>query len=134
MDPEAEATEFFKTILGEPGEPVPVVDVADLKAMWTFTQEWTAKHGNRAVGLTAYTGPQKQICSPGADVRAVNYRCTLLRLIEMTIRPMWAGGDVSDAALKVAATMDLKWMAMGVVYSGTDMNEFLAQVHQETAA
>ena len=47
----------------------------------------------------------KQVCSPGADVRAVSYRCQRLGLFEWLLRPAWTGGDLSENAFKVAARM-----------------------------
>jgi hypothetical protein len=46
----------------------------------------------------------------------------------------WPGGQPSDAAFKVAARMELKWMGVGVVQNGLPFNVegFLAQVHGES--
>jgi hypothetical protein len=130
MDPEA--AELFKAAFGEPGEPVPTVDVEDLKKMWAFTEE--GRRSNKATGLHAYAGPRQQICSPGADERAVSYRCTMLGLMEMIFRRMWSGGGWSDASFKAAANMEMKWMAVGVVYNGGEVLEKFFEEVQKAAA
>jgi hypothetical protein len=60
-------------------------------------------------------GIWKQLCSPGADIRAVSYRCQMLGLLEIMLRAAWTGGELSANAFKVAARMDTHWMAAGVV-------------------
>jgi hypothetical protein len=56
-------------LIGKAGEPVPVVDVVDIKVMWVYSQELEARHpGGVAVGVNVW----KQLCSPGADIRVVS--------------------------------------------------------------
>ena len=119
-------------LFGKAGEPVPVVDVADIKVMWAQIQELKAQHpGGVAVGV----GIWKQLCSPGADIRAVSYRCQMLGLLEMMLRAAWTGGEISANAFKVAARMDLRWMAVGVAQNGFPFSlvEFLAEAQREAA-
>jgi hypothetical protein len=117
---------------GKAGEPVPVVDVADIEVMWTRFQELKAQHPG---GVAVEAGIFKQFCSPGADIRAVSYRCQMLGLMEMMLRPVWTGGELSLNALKVAARIDLHWMAVGVAQNGFPFNleGFLAEVLREAA-
>jgi hypothetical protein len=117
---------------GKAGEPVPVVDVADIKAMWTNFRELEAQHP-RGVGVEA--GIFKQLCSPGADIRAVSYRCQMLGLLEMMLRPVWTGGEISASAFKVAASIDMHWMAVGIPQNGFpfSLEEFLGEVQREDA-
>ena len=116
-------------LIGKADDPVPSVDPADLKKLWTYSQEVRAKYGNRCVA----TGIEvlKLMCSPGADTRAVSYRCSMLGLLEMMLESAWAGGQLSENAFTVAAQMELKWMGVGEVYRGLpfDAGEFLGQVH-----
>jgi|SRR5580693_8547050 hypothetical protein len=119
-------------LIGKAGEPVPVVDVADIKVMWTHGQELKAQHpGGVAVGMDVW----KQLCSPGADVRAVAYRYGMWGLLEMMLRAAWTGGEPSENAFKVAARMDLDWMPVSVVQNGLPFNleGFLAEVQREAA-
>jgi hypothetical protein len=118
--------------IGKAGEPVPVVDVADIKVMWTHSQELKAQHPG---GSTVSVDIWKQLCSPGADVRAVFYRCSMLGLLEMMLRAAWTGGELSENAFKVVATMDLDWMQVGVVQNGLPFNleGFLAEAQREAA-
>jgi hypothetical protein len=115
--------------IGKAGEPVPVVDVADIKAVWAHGRELKALHpGGVAVELDVW----KQVCSPGADIRAVTHRCQRLGLWEWLLRPAWTGGNLSENAFKVAARIDLCWMAPGVTQSGTGVEEFLEEVFAES--
>ena len=77
MDPEA--AELFKAAFGDLGEPVPTVDVEDLKRCGFLLK--SPGVSKKATGLRAYAGPPQQICSPGSDVRAVTYRCTMLGVV-----------------------------------------------------
>ena len=76
----------------------------------------------------------KHVLPAGADILSVSYRCSMLGLLEMRMRSMWTGGELSEATFKVAAKMDLTWMAVGVAHKGMEMDELLAQVHQEAAS
>jgi hypothetical protein len=119
-------------LIGKAGEPVPVVDAADIKVMWTYGLELKAQHpGGVAVGMDVW----KQLCSPGADIRAVAYRYGMLGLLEMMLRAAWTGGELSENAFKVAARMDLVWMPVGVVRNGLpfSLEGFLAEVQREAA-
>jgi hypothetical protein len=114
-------------LIGNAGEPVPVVDVADIKAVWAHGQELRAQYPE---GVAVELDVWKQVCSPGADIRAIAHRCQRLGLLEMLLRPAWTGGDFSENALKVAARMDLHWMAPGVTQK-SGVEEFLGEVFAE---
>jgi hypothetical protein len=114
-------------LMGKAGEPVPVVDVADIKAVYAHGREMRALlPGGLAVEIDVW----KQVCTPGADVRAVSYRCQTLGVLEWLLRAAWTGGDLSENAFKVAAKMDLHWMAPGVAQK-SGVEEFLAEVFLE---
>lgn len=110
-------------LIGKAGEPVPVVDVADLKAVWAFRQKLPR--------VAVEIGVLNQVCSPGADIRAVNYRYQKLGVLEWLLRSAWTGGDLSENAFKVAARMDLHWMEPGVSQNGLGVEEFIAEVFAE---
>jgi hypothetical protein len=118
-------------LVGKPGDAVPVVDPADLKVLWTYSQELRAKYpnGGVATGIEVF----KHMCSPGADTRAVSYRCQMLGLLELMLEFAWPGGQPSEAAFKVASRMALRWMSVGVPQKGLafDLEGFLAEVQGE---
>jgi hypothetical protein len=121
-----------KVFMGKPGEAVPTVDSSDLKALWNCYQELGAQHPEGSVGIAI--GALQRICSPGADVRAVAYRYGMLRVLAGMLEASWPGGQPSDAVFKVAARMELKWMAVGVVQNGLpfDVEKFLTEIHAES--
>lgn len=89
-------------LLGKPGESVPVVDAADLKVMWEYSQKPDA-----ATGMAACKD-----LFPNVDlVEATGYRLTILRRLQS----VWVGGEPSENAFKVAATIDLTWPPVGVI-------------------
>jgi hypothetical protein len=114
-------------LMGKAGEPVPVVDVADIKAVWAHGQELKAQHPG---GVAVEIGVYKRVCSPGADILAVTQRCQRLGLWEMMLRSAWTGGGFSENAFKVAARMDLHWMTP-VATQELGVEEFLAEVFAE---
>ena len=122
----------FDVLFGKAGEPVPVADVADIKLMWAHYQELKAQHPG---GVAVEMGVWKQLCSPGADIRAVSYRCSMLGMLEMMLRAAWSRGDLSENAFKVAARMDLEWMAVGVVRNSLpfSLEQFLVEVQGQAA-
>jgi hypothetical protein len=98
--------------------------------MWAHYQESKAQHpGGVAVGVDIW----RPLCSPGADIRAVWYRCSMLGLLEKMLRAAWAGGELSENTFKVAARIDLEWMAVGVAQNGLpfSLEGFLAEVQRE---
>jgi hypothetical protein len=115
--------------IGKPGEAVPAVDPADLKAVWAYQQETAARYPQG--GVFTGMGVLKHLCSPGADVRAVWYRSMMLGLLERMLESAWPGGKPSEAAFTVTSRMELKWMGVGVPSRGLpfDVGEFLGQVH-----
>jgi hypothetical protein len=122
----------INVLFGKAGELVPVVDVADIQVMWAHGQELKAQHPG---GVAVEVGIYKQLCSPGSDIRAVSYRCQMLGLLEMMLRAAWTGGELSVNAFKVAAKMDLHWIAVGVAQNGFpfSLEGFLAEVQREAA-
>jgi hypothetical protein len=118
-------------LIDKAGEPVPIVDVADIKAVWARCRELRTQHPAGGGMALVELGVWKQVCSPGADIRAVTHRCLRLGLWEMLLRPAWTGGDFSESAFKVAARMDLHWMAPGIAEEGLGVEEFLAEVFAE---
>jgi hypothetical protein len=120
--------EGLDALIGKAGDPVPVVDPADMKAMREFEQGLKKRHPDEPFGVGM--GLLQQVCSPGADVRAVSYRLNLLAMLEMMLEATYPGGHVSDHALNIAAEMELTWMPVGVPQKsmGFNVEAFLGQV------
>jgi hypothetical protein len=118
--------------IGKAGDAVPAVDPADLKQLWTYSQELRAKYPNG--GIATGIEVLKHMCSPGADTRAVSYRCQMLGLLELMLESAWPGGQPSESAFKVAARMELRWMGVGVPQKGLpfDAERFLAEIRGES--
>lgn len=130
---------------GEPGTPVPVVDVDDVKTIAQMLRELEREHPGRQFGVDLEA--IKHICKPGADVHAVYYRLTplsLLKFISETkmdnpevqaqisqlqskIAPLIQGGEFTDAAFRATARIPMEWMGPGVAKEGLpfDFDEFL---------
>ena len=129
---ENEDEEAMEKLIGKPGEPVPAVDFADIKAAWAVMQDVKKRdpQGRMAICSTVY----ERVCSPGADIRAVCYRLSMLGIFERLLKPAYSG-QWTDAALKAASTMELTWMEVGKVYKGLpfDAVAFLLQARAEAA-
>ena len=129
---EDDGKEPWRKLFGEPGEPVPAVDFADMKAMLAFRQDVekrNLKGGQVIIGMRAY----QSVCSPGADVRAISYRLTMLAMLGHYIEA-YPGGNSSDAALKAAAKMELTWLPDGGSQGFPfDVMKFLEEAQAEAA-
>jgi len=99
--------------LGPPGGPVPSVVSADLKAVWEKHERIVSRHppGSVATGRGVFEG----VCSPGADMRAIGYRCTMLSLLEYfegdRLAAWKESGQFQEGVFKVAATIPMTWIA-----------------------
>jgi hypothetical protein len=130
---EDDSKEAMGKLLGPPGEQVPEVDFADMKAMWDFIQDTKKRHPKGRVGIGE--GIWRKLCSPGADIHAVSYRLTMLGLFEQFLEPAYPGGHWSESALKAASKMELTWLSVGVQQNGFpfDVLEFLGRARAEAA-
>jgi hypothetical protein len=114
---------------GEPGEPVPVVDPQDIKTIWREEQELQARNPGQQVATGM--GLAEQLCTPGADIRAVGYRTTLIWMMTQfaseQITPFIKDGQPTDSVFRAAAKIPLEWMGVGIVRQGPpfDPDEFL---------
>lgn len=129
-----DATHFWPG--GNAGEPVPAVDAADIKSVWTIHQDLRPRHPRGAVGVDISI--IKRACSPGADIRAVTYRLGMLELLEMCpgdlLAPWKRSGAFNEGVFRVAATIPMKWMEPGVPQSGFpfDVDAFVQELHKES--
>ncbi|HYK49258.1 MAG TPA: hypothetical protein VEU94_06005, partial [Terriglobales bacterium] len=62
---------------GAPGEPVPVVDPEDVKAVWQIFDEVRRTHPGTAVGVAGLA----KVLRPGANVPAVTFRAGMIGLV-----------------------------------------------------
>jgi hypothetical protein len=103
----------YPSPFGTPGEPVPIVDAADLKAAWNFFRQIESEHpgGGIAVGMELI----KRTCNAGAAIGAVTYRCQMLGLLEMcrgnAVMTWKRNGRFDEAVFRVAANIPMKWPA-----------------------
>ena len=72
--------------------------------------------------------------SPGRGHYVDCDRCGQLGMFELWLRRIWTGGEPSEAAFKAAATMELKRMAIGVVYKGDEIMERFVEELRKAAA
>jgi hypothetical protein len=130
---------------GEPGTPVPVVNIDGLKAVAHVWDELQRQHPGTQFGIGV--GAIEHICKHGADVRAVCYRLGQLGLLKLIseqkvddpegqahivkfqskITQLMQDGEFTDAAFKAIARVPMEWMAVGVVREGPpyDFEELL---------
>jgi hypothetical protein len=120
---------------GTPGEPVPTVDAAELKSVWSTYRQVELDHPSGAVGICVEL--LKQVCSVGADVFAVSYRCRMIWLLEMcradALLPWKRTGQFDEAIFRVAANIPMKRMAVGVPQSDLpfDVDAFIEQLQEK---
>ena len=63
--------------IGNPGEDVPTIDVADLKSLWSIYRDMETR--NVGVGIRII----RDACSAGADIGAVLYRGSMIEVLEI---------------------------------------------------
>lgn len=110
--------------------PISPVDPDDLRKMWAFMLE---NQDSKAIGIEIF----KSICSAGADVLAVWYRASVLKLCEhVGLLSRWRNdGRLDDAVITVAADFPMDKMEAGVVHKALplDVEEFLKRIDAESA-
>lgn len=130
MDDDAEQQRLMELFgYGRAGEPVPVVDAEDVRAVWELGQE-TAKENpgrNVAIGVEIF----RHACKPGANVSAVTYRTRKIDMLR-TIAPEVMEPlpkDKFDAVLQTVATIPMEWVGVGVHHGWAfDPSDFIRQV------
>jgi len=132
--PRMSTDQFFHG--GKPGESVPTVEMADLKAAWAIYNEIESRHPGRKVAVGSSV--VEKVCSPGADISAVIYRIWMLGFLEMlpgNLLSRWKEKErLDDAVFTVIARVPMKWMEIGVVRSDLpfDVQSFLEELRQES--
>jgi hypothetical protein len=100
-------------------DPVAAVTPADLKSVWAMQDDVQARFPGEQVMI----GVQQweSACSPGADVRAVFFRVSILRILQMLsgsgalISPWLHDGKPDDAVFKVVATLPMTGLQPGTI-------------------
>jgi hypothetical protein len=114
---------------GEPGEPVPEVDPDDLRAVWEQGRDLQVRHPGQHVATGLYA--LQSICKPGADIRVVAYRASMLSLITTFaaehLAPWTKEGQLDEAVFHAAAKVRMEWMGVGIIRQDfpVDMDGFL---------
>jgi hypothetical protein len=121
---------------GKPGEPVPEVDVDDIKAVAQGCDAILRDAPGEQIGIGFEV--IEQFCKPGADARSVMYRhgqLSLLKLMaqhklipEDTANKFITDNGFTDAAFRAMAGIPIQWMEVGVVRDSPpyDFDEFLS--------
>jgi hypothetical protein len=122
---------------GNPGEPVPTVDMEDLKSVWTRYRDIESAHPElKTAGVESTL--IKAICSAGADIHAVMYRLWMLGFLEMipgNLLGKWKENKrFDDTVFKIIARIPMKWMEHGVPQSELpfDVQSFLEELRRES--
>ena len=120
---------------GHPSGPVPTVNVADFKSVWAIYQDIESRHPRGTVGIDNRV--IEHACSPGADIRAVTYRCGMLQILEMLrgdpLATWKQSGQFQEAVFRVAARIPMTWMGEGLSHSlPFDVDAFFEEVRKES--
>jgi len=118
------------------GEPVPQVDPADVKAVWTIREDVEKRYPGKQVGIGR--GIFEHVCKPDADIAAVVYRVGMLRILvqhgDENLTPWMNNGEPGDALFRAAAQIPMEWIGVGVDHEGLpfEVEEFLRRARGET--
>jgi hypothetical protein len=123
------------TFGGQPGTPVPEVDPADIKIVYSADCELQARHPGQTVAIGREVF--KHICSPGANLPAVSCRTATIQLLEMILLDLlseWRkGSQMDERVFLAAASIPLEWQKVGVVRHGLpfDVEAFMRRVREQ---
>jgi hypothetical protein len=125
------------SLIGNSGEPVPTVEMGDLKSAWNIYQDIESRHPGKQVGVDISV--IQHACSATADVRAVTYRCGMLQVLERLaadrLVPWKGNGRLDDGVFSVAARIPMNWIGVGIPQSGLpfDVGSFFDELRLESA-
>jgi hypothetical protein len=120
--------------------PVAAVAPADLKSVWAMQDDVQARSPGHQFAISA--GLWKSACSPGADVGAVFFRVSMLRILQKLsgsgglISPWLHDGKPDDAVFKVVATVPMTGLQLGTPRQGLpfDAEELIKLIKKESEA
>ena len=119
-------------------KPVAAVAPADLKSVWAMQDDVQARSPGQQVTISVDLW--KSACSAGADVRAVFFRVSMLRMLQMLsgsgglISPWLHDGKPDDAVFKVVATLPMIGLQLGTPRQGFpfDAEELIKLIKKES--
>jgi hypothetical protein len=100
--------------LNNPNNPIPIVDPADIRALWQQSKDLEAQP--RRPGTMRILDRKDAACSPGADIASVVYRLGMLGLANTAMRlnfPLTQDGKPTDAVFKAFATIPMQGIPEG---------------------
>jgi hypothetical protein len=120
--------------------PVAAVAPADLKSVWAMQDDVQARSPGQQVAISAELW--RSSCGPGADVRAVFFRVSMLRMLQMLsgsgglISPWLHDGQPDDVVFKVVATLPMIGLQLGTPRQGFpfDVEELIKLIKEESGA
>jgi hypothetical protein len=100
--------------LKDPNNAIPIVDPADIKALWQQSKDLAAQP--RQPGTMRILNREAAACSPGADIASVVYRLGILELASTAMGlnfPLTPDGKPTDAVFKAFATIPMQGIPEG---------------------
>ena len=119
--------------IGNPGEDVPTIDVADLKSLWSIYRDMETRNVG-GIGIRII----RDACSAGADIGAILYRSSMIDVLEICPGDLLArwkrSGEFNEVVFRVAATIPMKWVEGGVPQSHLpfDVDAFIQELQKES--
>jgi len=115
------------------GEPVPPVEVSDLKYFWKRSNQVRQRPGV-AIGMGAF-GNDNPFYKLGERAPAVWFRCGFLQfLLGQGVLNEWQHGEeLDEAVFRVAATISLEELASGD-REQLDIEQFVLRVREASGA
>jgi hypothetical protein len=116
----------------EPRGPVPEVDPEDLKTLWREQHDPQGRHSGEYVMAMDFA---QQLCKPGADIKAVFHRSSMIWLLSQFARkqlgPWVKDEQVLDVVFRTMAKIPMEWLGhaprQGLPF---DVEEFFRQLNQ----
>jgi len=118
---------------GSRGNDVAAVNPNDLRKVWTMMRDLEAR-ALAGQGASISSVLVESACGPGANVLAVWYRASILRVLEtLPGNPLtsWSHeGELDDAVFQIAATFPMKKVPVGLVKNELpfDVQELVKQI------
>lgn len=116
---------------------IPIVDPADLKSVWAMQEDVIETHPGQQFAIASDL--YQRACTPGANVQAVFFRVSMLRVLKMMTgseglsSPWLQDGKPEDAVSNVLATMPMTGLPPGGRQGlPFDVEEFRRLINKES--
>jgi len=112
-----QAPNEIQAMFGTPGEPVPTVAAKDIRAYWELGRDVIATSGRKPGQVAIGIELVQHVCGPGADVRAVSFRCMRFQMLDMLVGNLlsgWLAHPLREIAFLIVAKVPMKWWEVGV--------------------